>query len=87
MTKNQKIALGIGVTIAIYLIYTYSKEKVRKSAQKTKENQSQQTETDTLVNKFNIVPLPDIKGARYTAVTPLVPVGTTYTQPLIIATR
>ena len=87
MTKNQKIALGIGIAVAVYFIYTNSKEKVGKSAQKTKEINPQPSESETLVNKFNIVPLPDIKGAKFTAVTPLVPVGSTSSQPVIIATR
>lgn len=87
MTKNQKIALGIGIAIAVYFVYTNSKEKMRKSTQKTNETNPQESESEMLVNKFNIVPLPDIKGAKYTSVNPILPIGTTYTQPIIIATR
>jgi hypothetical protein len=85
MTKNQKIALGIALAIGAY--FYFSKSDKQKTAPFKPTPPQNTSEDNNLVSQYQINPLPDIKGAKYTSVTPIMVAGATSSSPIIIATR
>jgi hypothetical protein len=81
MKKQTKYIVGIG---ALILLYLYLKPKPKSVI--TNANKEKPTEIDAMKSGYSIVPLPDIKGYKFSSVMPTKVVGQNQSSPILIAT-
>lgn len=79
MKRQTKILLLVGGALALY----WYLNKANKGSRRTMTNP--QPQSDVTRESFTIIPLPDIKNAKFTSVLPIYPVGTTNQSPILIA--
>ena len=81
MKRQTKILLFVGGAIALY----WYLNKANKGSKRTTTNTQPQEKSDATRESFAIIPLPDIKNAKFTSVVPIYPIGTTNQSPILIA--